>query len=112
MVLSVARLAREKGLDTLVRAVAAAANARLLLVVAGDGPERGALVSLADALGVRLVLNKSMRERLLTDAKGDCIDAALCLLQAAWAAARSASVGTGYGLPAEIDPLEGWIVTA
>ncbi|MDM0076791.1 DUF429 domain-containing protein [Variovorax sp. J2P1-59] len=63
-------------------------------------------------LGVRLVLNKSMRERLLTDAKGDCIDAALCLLQAAWAAARSASVGTGYGLPAEIDPLEGWIVTA
>ena len=52
------------------------------------------------------------RERLLADAKGDCIDAALCLVQAAWGAARRSSAGPGYGLPADIDPLEGWIVTA
>jgi glycosyltransferase involved in cell wall biosynthesis len=56
VVLSVARLAREKGLDALVRAVAAAEDARLLLVVAGEGPERGQLAARADGLGVRLVL--------------------------------------------------------
>ena len=54
--LSVARLAPEKGLDALVRAVAAAEDARLLLVVAGEGAERHALRALADELGVRLVL--------------------------------------------------------
>ena len=49
---------------------------------------------------------------MLDDARGDCIDAALCLVQAAWGAARSATAGPGYGLPAAMDPLEGWIVTA
>lgn len=63
-------------------------------------------------LELRLVMDRAMRERLLGDAKGDCIDASLCLLQAAWAASHSSSVGHGYGLPAEIDPIEGWIVTA
>ena len=56
VVLSVARLAREKGLDDLVRAVAEAENSRLLLVVAGEGPERGPLLGRAKELGVRLVL--------------------------------------------------------
>ena len=56
VVLSVARLVREKGLDTLVRAVAAAGDSRLLLVAAGEGPQRGPLTALAQALGVRLVL--------------------------------------------------------
>ena len=56
VVLSVARLAPEKGLDALARAVAAAEDARLLLVVAGEGAERHALRMLADELGVRLVL--------------------------------------------------------
>jgi glycosyltransferase involved in cell wall biosynthesis len=56
LVLSVARLAREKGLDVLLRAVAAAKDRRLMLVVAGEGPEREALSELADELSVRLVL--------------------------------------------------------
>jgi len=56
IVLSVARLAPEKGLAGLVRAVAAAEDARLLLVVAGEGGERGALRALAEELGVRLLL--------------------------------------------------------
>ena len=56
VVLSVARLAPEKGLDDLVRAVAEAEEARLLLVVAGEGPERGPLLVRAEELGVRLVL--------------------------------------------------------
>ena len=54
-VLSVARLAPEKGLDVLLRA-AAAAGPRLVVVLAGEGPERGRLHDLARELGVRLVL--------------------------------------------------------
>ena len=56
VVVSVARLAPEKGLDDLVRAVAQARDARLLLVVAGDGAERARLEALALGLGVRLAL--------------------------------------------------------
>ncbi len=56
VVLSVARLAPEKGLDTLVRAVAAADDPRLVLVVAGAGPERERLADLARREGVRLEL--------------------------------------------------------
>jgi glycosyltransferase involved in cell wall biosynthesis len=54
-VLSVARLAPEKGLDTLIRAVAVADDPRLALVLAGDGPEREKLERLAEELGVRAV---------------------------------------------------------
>jgi hypothetical protein len=63
-------------------------------------------------LGLRLELSEGDRRGLLADAKGDCLDAALCLLQAGWAAARAHSAGPGYGLPGALDPLEGWIVTA
>jgi len=56
VVLCVARLAPEKGLDVLVHAVAEAADPHLVLVLAGDGPERERLEELARARGVRLVL--------------------------------------------------------
>ncbi len=56
VVLSVARLAPEKGLDVLVRAVAAADDPRLVLVVAGEGSERAGLVELARELSARLTL--------------------------------------------------------
>jgi glycosyltransferase involved in cell wall biosynthesis len=55
-VLSVARLVPEKGLDTLVRAAAETDDPRIVVVVAGSGPERDRLSSLADKLSVRLVL--------------------------------------------------------
>ena len=58
-------------------------------------------------LGARLQLAPAQRAQLLDDASGDRLDAVLCLMQAAWADARP-----GWGLPAAIDPLEGWIVTA
>ena len=58
-------------------------------------------------LGVRLRLSHAQRDALVADASGDRLDAVLCLLQAAWA-----STQPGYGLPRNIDPLEGWIVTA
>ena len=56
VVLSVARLAPEKGLDVLVRAVAEAGDPRLVPVVAGGGPERAGLEELARSLGVQLRL--------------------------------------------------------
>jgi hypothetical protein len=58
-------------------------------------------------LGLRLKLSHAQRESLVDDASGDRLDAVLCLLQAAWAQTQH-----GYGLPASIDPLEGWIVSA
>ncbi len=57
-------------------------------------------------LGVRLRLSHAQRDALVADASGDKLDAVLCMLQATWA-----SVRPGHGLPAQIDPLEGWIVT-
>lgn len=56
VVLSVARMGPEKGLDTLVRAASQTRDARLLVVVAGDGPERFAVEELAHARRVRLHL--------------------------------------------------------
>jgi glycosyltransferase involved in cell wall biosynthesis len=56
VVLSVARLGPEKGLDTLVRAVAETRDTRLLLVLVGEGPERSMVEQLARAGDVRLHL--------------------------------------------------------
>jgi glycosyltransferase involved in cell wall biosynthesis len=56
VVLSVARLAPEKGLDVLIHAAAEAGDPRLLLVLAGSGPERESLVDLANVRGTRLML--------------------------------------------------------
>ena len=63
-------------------------------------------------LGLRLKLSHAQRDTLADDASGDCLDAVLCLLQAAWAQARHAEGDPQYGLPEGIDPIEGWIVTA
>jgi glycosyltransferase involved in cell wall biosynthesis len=61
----VARLVPEKGLDTLVRAVAEAGHERLHLVIAGDGPEREALIELAEKLDVRLLVQGDLAEEAL-----------------------------------------------
>ena len=58
-------------------------------------------------LGLRLALSHAQREQLVDDASGDCLDAVLCLMQAAWAQSQD-----NWGLPAQMDALEGWIVTA
>jgi hypothetical protein len=63
-------------------------------------------------LGLRLVLSAAQHDALAQDASGDSLDAALCLLQAAWGEQRHAQGDALYGLPAALDPLEGWIVTA
>lgn len=63
-------------------------------------------------LGLRLKLTHAQRDVLVDDASGDSLDAVLCLIQAAWAQCRLREGDTRYGLPADMDPLEGWIVTA
>ena len=58
-------------------------------------------------LDLRLELTPAQAEALVADASGDALDAVLCLVQVAWAGQRGA-----YGLPAYVDPLEGWITSA
>ncbi len=68
-----------------------------------------ALESGRTRLGVTLKLTHAQRDALAADASGDSLDAVLCLLQAAWACRQ----GTPwYGLPQDMDGLEGWIITA
>jgi hypothetical protein len=58
-------------------------------------------------LGLRLALSHAQRDALADDASGDRLDAVLCLVQAAWASRQER-----FGLPLQVDPLEGWIVSA
>jgi predicted RNase H-like nuclease len=60
-------------------------------------------------LALRLKLTHAQRDAIIDDASGDSLDAVLCLLQAAWGWGQGAP---RYGLPANMDALEGWIVTA
>lgn len=60
-------------------------------------------------LSLRLKLTPGQRDHLVADPKGDRLDAALCLVQAAWAQRHGPH---SWGLPAQIDPVEGWILTA
>jgi hypothetical protein len=81
---------------------------------AGQTPER--LIARKDLVGaleqgrwrgVRLKLTHAQHETLVADAQGDALDAAICLVLAAWASARPA-----FGMPVQVDSLEGWIVGA
>ena len=63
-----------------------------------------ALVAGTAGLGPRLELSATWRRKLVADGSGDLLDAVICGLQAAHAALLP-----GYGLPADLDPLEGWI---
>ncbi len=58
-------------------------------------------------LALRLKLTPAQAGELVADASGDSLDAVLCLMQAAWAHGRP-----GYGQPAGVDPVEGWITSA
>jgi len=77
-----------------------------------DGERRAARNDLLDALtqdrgglGLELRLTRVQRDAIVADPGGDLLDAVLCLMQAAWAEMRP-----DHGVPAQVDPLEGWIV--
>lgn len=57
--------------------------------------------------GLDLDLGQFLAEGLVREARGDLLDAVLAAVQAAWAWARR---DRRFGVPAEIDPGEGWIV--
>jgi hypothetical protein len=76
---------------------ARAANRRRILA---------ALVAGTAGLAPRLELSAHWRRKLAADGSGDLIDAVICGLQAAHAALLPA-----YGLPGDLDPLEGWIAS-
>lgn len=71
-----------------------------------------ALVQGAAGLDLRLRLDKRLRSSIENDGKGDMLDAVLCLLQAGWAACRHDAGDAPYGLPQDMDALEGWIIMA
>lgn len=71
-----------------------------------------ALVWGHDDVPMRLKLSSAMADTLVDDASGDSLDAVLCMMQAAWAQQRFEQGDALYGLPPDMDRLEGWIVNA
>ena len=74
-----------------------AANRRIIL---------RSLVAAEAGLDIALEITPTWSRRLLADGSGDLLDAVICGLQAGHAAALPQ-----YGLPADLDPLEGWIAS-
>lgn len=64
------------------------------------------LVAGTAGLGPRLAVSPRWRHKLTADGGGDLLDAVICGLQAAHACLLPA-----YGLPRDLDPLEGWIAS-
>jgi len=58
--------------------------------------------------GIRLHAAPRLLRTLVADGRADLLDAVLCALQAAWGYQRR---DRHYGLPADVDPVEGWITT-
>jgi hypothetical protein len=63
-------------------------------------------------LGLHLKLSHAQRDALIDDGSGDTLDAVLCLMQTAWGQQQHLNGAALYGLPEDMDPLEGWIITA
>ncbi len=84
--------------------------ARKDLLAALERGERTAGVPLF--IGLSLKASPLLLDQLSTNASGDALDAVLCLMQAAWSLRQHLAGLPRYGLPDDVDPLEGWIVTA
>jgi glycosyltransferase involved in cell wall biosynthesis len=98
LVLSVARLVPEKGLDDLVRALAETGDPHLRLVVAGVGPKRDALVELADELGVRLTILGHVTEAELAQTYVEADVFALLSRHEPWGVAVNEAAASGLPL--------------
>lgn len=98
VLLSVARLGPEKGLDTLVRGVAAACDPKLLLVVAGDGPQRREIEALAQELGVRLRLTGDLPADRIAEAYAAADVFALLSTRETWGVVVNEAAASGLPL--------------
>ncbi len=63
----------------------------------------------AGCMGMQVSFGPGLREPCVADATADTLDGVLCAVQAAWGWRRR---GDHYGLPKEMDRLEGWTVGA
>ncbi len=61
-------------------------------------------------LSIAIDIDVDRRRAMLDDGSGDRLDALLCAVEAAWGWQRHADGHPRYGLPDDVDPLEGWIV--
>jgi hypothetical protein len=60
-------------------------------------------------VGVTLYLRPAQHDAVVADASGDKLDAVMCMVQAAVAQQCHAQGDMRYGLPKDMDTLEGWI---
>lgn len=76
--------------------------------------ERARIVAALEAgthpFGIRIAFDAADRTSLVDEGSADRLDAVLCAVQAAWALERHRDGHPRFGLPDDVDPLEGWIV--
>lgn len=98
VVLSVARLGPEKGLDTLVEAVGRVGNPDLLLLVAGEGSERHSLMRLAEKTGIRLRLVGNLSWERIAEAYAAADVFALLSRRETWGVVVNEAAASGLPL--------------
>ncbi|GAB4212807.1 MAG: hypothetical protein Fur007_05760 [Rhodoferax sp.] len=69
-----------------------------------------ALLAGQHPMALALEAEPAQQQMLVDDPRGDALDSVLALLQAAWAHQQHHAGHPCWGLPSDIDPLEGWIV--
>lgn len=67
-----------------------------------------ALVAHGGPCGLRVTASRPLLATLIHDPSGDRLDALFAALQAAWSLVRR---DDNFGLPSDVDPIEGWIAT-
>lgn len=87
--------------DVVAKQTCARRNSRAALVAALQTE------ALEQAYGIEAKLPDVLVRELVSDPKADSLDALLAAIQAAWAWLRH---DDDFGLPPDVDPLEGWIV--
>jgi glycosyltransferase involved in cell wall biosynthesis len=98
VVLSVARLVRDKGLETLVRGAAATGDQRLAIAVAGSGPQKRELERRSDELGVRLYLLGDLSQEAVAEAYVAADVFALLSLHEPWGVVVNEAAASGLPL--------------
>ena len=66
--------------------------------------------ALEEPYGVRVRCGQFLAEAMVEDEEADLLDAVLAAVQAAWAWTRRDDASAPWGIPADADPAEGWIV--